>query len=89
LVVGYRRECLRLPPGTVIVNRLPSRLPLDDIFFFDHRSSSHGPDRPVTRRQPFNDRNWLFEFKYDGFPSVLYLTRQECMFYSKRGWEIS
>jgi ATP-dependent DNA ligase len=47
------------------------------------------PIVPVTRRQPFNDRNWLFEFKYDGFPSVLYLTRQECMFYSKRGWEIS
>jgi ATP-dependent DNA ligase len=34
------------------------------------------PIVPVTRRQPFNDRNWLFEFKYDGFWGVLYLTRQ-------------
>ena len=39
----------------------------------------------VIRRQPFDDRDWLFEPKYDGFRGVLYLTRQGCTFYSKLG----
>lgn len=34
---------------------------------------------------PFNDRAWLFEPKSDGFRGMLYLTRQSCSFYSKRG----
>ena len=37
------------------------------------------------RPQPFNDPAWLFEPKYDGFRGMLYVTRQSCTLYSKRG----
>lgn len=43
------------------------------------------PIVPTTRPQPFNDPAWLFEPKYDGFRGMLYVTRQSCMLYSKRG----
>jgi hypothetical protein len=33
----------------------------------------------------FNDPAWLFEPKYDGFRGMVYLTRQGCTIYSKRG----
>jgi bifunctional non-homologous end joining protein LigD len=40
---------------------------------------------PTARLYPFNDPAWLFEPKYDGFRGMLYLTRQGCTLYSKRG----
>lgn len=43
------------------------------------------PIIPTTRPQAFNDPRWLFEPKYDGFRGMLYLTRQNCGMYSKRG----
>src|SRR5918995_5221812 len=43
------------------------------------------PIVPVPRGQAFNDPAWLFEPKYDGFRGMLYLTRQSCTLYSKRG----
>ena len=43
------------------------------------------PIVPVPRGQAFNDPAWLFEPKYDGFRGMLYLTRQSCALYSKRG----
>lgn len=43
------------------------------------------PLAPTMRPQPFSDPAWLFEPKYDGFRGMLYLTRQSCMLYSKRG----
>jgi bifunctional non-homologous end joining protein LigD len=43
------------------------------------------PIIPTARPAPFNDRNWLFEPKYDGFRGLLYLTRDSCTLYSKRG----
>src|SRR5687768_16004659 len=39
----------------------------------------------VSRSVPFNDPAWLFEPKYDGFRGMVYLTRQSCSIYSKRG----
>jgi ATP-dependent DNA ligase len=42
------------------------------------------PIVPKSRPQPFNDPDWLFEPKYDGFRGMLYLTRQTCIIYSKR-----
>jgi ATP-dependent DNA ligase len=39
----------------------------------------------TVRPRPFNDPAWLFEPKYDGFRGMLYLTRQSCTLYSKRG----
>jgi bifunctional non-homologous end joining protein LigD len=43
------------------------------------------PIVPMARPQPFNDPAWLFEPKYDGFRGMVYLTRQSCSIYSKRG----
>jgi bifunctional non-homologous end joining protein LigD len=43
------------------------------------------PIVPTVRPRPFNDPAWLFEPKYDGFRGMLYLTRQSCTLYSKRG----
>jgi bifunctional non-homologous end joining protein LigD len=34
---------------------------------------------------PFNSPAWLFEPKYDGFRGLVYLTRDSCSIYSKRG----
>ena len=44
-----------------------------------------GPTDPTPRREPFNDPGWLFEPKYDGYRGLLYVTRQSCYFWSKRG----
>jgi bifunctional non-homologous end joining protein LigD len=43
------------------------------------------PILPALRPQAFNNPAWLFEPKYDGFRGILYLTRQSCALYSKRG----
>jgi bifunctional non-homologous end joining protein LigD len=43
------------------------------------------PIVPVSRPTAFNDPAWLFEPKYDGFRGMVYLTRQSCSIYSKRG----
>jgi bifunctional non-homologous end joining protein LigD len=43
------------------------------------------PIVPTTRSTPFNDPAWLFEPKYNGFRALLYLTRQGCTLYSRRG----
>jgi bifunctional non-homologous end joining protein LigD len=43
------------------------------------------PIVPTMRPQPFNDPGWLFEPKYDGFRGLLYLSRDSCNLYSKRG----
>jgi ATP-dependent DNA ligase len=43
------------------------------------------PIVPVLRDQPFEDPAYLFEPKYDGFRGLLYLSRRECNFRSKRG----
>jgi ATP-dependent DNA ligase len=39
----------------------------------------------TPRRDPFNDPAWLFEPKYDGYRGLLYVTRKDCHFRSKRG----
>jgi ATP-dependent DNA ligase len=44
-----------------------------------------GPILLTTRRDAFDDPAWLFESKYDGYDGLLYVTRQDCHFRSKRG----
>jgi ATP-dependent DNA ligase len=39
----------------------------------------------TPRREPFDDLDWLFEPKYDGYRGLLYVTRQDCHFRSRRG----
>jgi bifunctional non-homologous end joining protein LigD len=43
------------------------------------------PIVPVLRRAPFSHAAWFFEPKYDGFRGMLRVTREGCVFYSKRG----
>jgi len=33
------------------------------------------PIIPTRREEPFDDPDWLFEFKYDGFRGLCYLSR--------------
>ena len=33
------------------------------------------PINPTRRREPFDDPNWLFDFKYDGFRGLFYVDR--------------
>jgi bifunctional non-homologous end joining protein LigD len=41
---------------------------------------------PVTRRpRPFNDSQWLFELKYDGFRALAYLDNGRCRLVSRNG----
>jgi bifunctional non-homologous end joining protein LigD len=43
------------------------------------------PVIPERLDRPFDDPAWLFEPKYDGFRGILYVTRRDCHFRSKRG----
>ena len=43
------------------------------------------PIVPVLRGVPFDDPDWLFEPKYDGFRGLLYVSPRSCWFRSKRG----
>ena len=38
----------------------------------------------TPRSDPFDDPAWLFEPKFDGYRGLLYVSRQECWFRSKR-----
>jgi bifunctional non-homologous end joining protein LigD len=43
------------------------------------------PIVPVLRGVPFDDPDWLFEPKYDGFRGLLYIGTRDVNFRSKRG----
>jgi ATP-dependent DNA ligase len=43
------------------------------------------PIIPIWRKEPFDDPDWLFDFKYDGFRAVCYLERGRCRFISRNG----
>jgi bifunctional non-homologous end joining protein LigD len=44
------------------------------------------PIIPITKKEPFDDPDWLFEFKYDGFRALLYLEQgTRCRFISRNG----
>jgi bifunctional non-homologous end joining protein LigD len=43
------------------------------------------PVIPQRLDRAFDDPAWLFEPKYDGFRGLLYVTRRDCHFRSKRG----
>jgi bifunctional non-homologous end joining protein LigD len=43
------------------------------------------PVVPQQLERPFDDPAWVFEPKYDGFRGLLYVTRRDCHFRSKRG----
>jgi Raf kinase inhibitor-like YbhB/YbcL family protein len=43
------------------------------------------PIIPTWRKEPFDDPDWLFEFKYDGFRGLCYLEQGRSRFVSRNG----
>jgi len=43
------------------------------------------PIIPTWRKVPFDDPEWFFEFKYDGFRGLCYLEPGRCRFISRNG----
>jgi bifunctional non-homologous end joining protein LigD len=43
------------------------------------------PIIPTWRKEPFDDPEWVFDFKYDGFRGLCYLERGRCRFISRNG----
>ena len=43
------------------------------------------PIIPTWRKEPFDDPDWLFDFKYDGFRGLCYLEQGRCRFVSRNG----
>jgi ATP-dependent DNA ligase len=43
------------------------------------------PIIPTRRKEPFDDPDWLFDFKYDGFRALCYIERGPCRFISRNG----
>lgn len=43
------------------------------------------PIAPVRRTEPFDDPDWLFDLKYDGFRALAYLEQGRCWLISRNG----
>ena len=43
------------------------------------------PIAPIRRTEPFDDPNWVFDVKYDGFRGICYLERGCCRMVSRNG----
>jgi bifunctional non-homologous end joining protein LigD len=43
------------------------------------------PIAPTWRKEPFDDPDWLFEFKYDGFRALCYLEQRRNRLISRNG----
>jgi bifunctional non-homologous end joining protein LigD len=43
------------------------------------------PIIPTWRKDPFDDPEWLFDFKYDGFRGLCYIEQGRCRFISRNG----
>jgi len=43
------------------------------------------PINPVLQREPFDDPNWAFETKFDGFRGIAYVEAGECRLISRKG----
>jgi bifunctional non-homologous end joining protein LigD len=43
------------------------------------------PIIPTWRKEPFDDPEWLFEFKYDGFRALCYIEQGRCRLISRNG----
>jgi len=43
------------------------------------------PIIPTRRKEPFDDPDWLFEFKYDGFRGLWYFDRGRARLISRNG----
>jgi bifunctional non-homologous end joining protein LigD len=43
------------------------------------------PIAPVRAKEPFDDPEWLFDVKYDGFRALAYLEQGRCRLISRNG----
>jgi bifunctional non-homologous end joining protein LigD len=43
------------------------------------------PIAPIRRTEPFDDPDWLFDLKYDGFRALCYLEQGRCRLISRNG----
>jgi bifunctional non-homologous end joining protein LigD len=43
------------------------------------------PIAPIRRTEPFDDPEWLFDLKYDGFRALAYLAQGRCRLISRNG----
>ena len=43
------------------------------------------PIAPIRRPEPFDDPEWLFDLKYDGFRALCYLEQGLCRLISRNG----
>jgi ATP-dependent DNA ligase len=43
------------------------------------------PIIPTWKKEPFDDPEWLFDFKYDGFRGLCYIEQGRCCFLSRNG----
>jgi bifunctional non-homologous end joining protein LigD len=43
------------------------------------------PIIPTWRKEPFDDPEWLFDFKYDGFRALCYIEQGRCRLISRNG----
>ena len=43
------------------------------------------PIAPIRAKEPFDDPDWLFDLKYDGFRALAYLERGRCRLISRNG----
>ena len=48
-------------------------------------TSTRTTDLPTWRKEPFDDSEWLFDFKYDGFRGLCYIERGCCRLISRNG----
>ena len=47
------------------------------------------PIIPIVAKQPFDDPEWVFEFKYDGFRALYYIENGRFWFVSRKGNHLS
>jgi bifunctional non-homologous end joining protein LigD len=43
------------------------------------------PIAPTWRKEPFDDADWVFDVKYDGFRALYYAEQRRCCFISRNG----
>ena len=41
---------------------------------------------PVEEKHPFNDPEWIFELKHDGFRALAYIENSECRLVSRNDY---
>ncbi len=44
------------------------------------------PIRPVEEKHPFDDPEWIFELKHDGFRALAYIENGECRLVSRNDY---